>query len=216
LEPIQGIDLLSPLGVKARISFGTIYQGIILVNNDNFYIIGGQLTSLNLVPPLERVEHYFATKLQYKLFIRIPKTSKKPSADISGRMEVFPTLNNVIANSKDMSIDRQLNKQELDIVMNFDEKSNQCTGGDDENYWDDDVFVLEQEIAFITEPKKKNYQEYELEECIDCFAESRFVRARIDSHSKLICKDGFLLNATIKSDRTSKLDVLFENKEYRT
>jgi hypothetical protein len=38
------------------------------------------------------------------------------------------------------------------------------------------------------------------------------VKASIYSHSKLICKDGFLLNAKLIGNQDSKMDVVFENE----
>jgi hypothetical protein len=65
VEPLNGLDLLTPLGAKALLSFGTINKKHILLNNDNFKFLGGDVSSMNPCPALTRIETRYRNQLGY-------------------------------------------------------------------------------------------------------------------------------------------------------
>jgi hypothetical protein len=63
MEPLNSLDLLTALGTKALLSFGTINRKHIILNNDNFKILGGEVSDLNPCPALSRIEEQYRTAL---------------------------------------------------------------------------------------------------------------------------------------------------------
>jgi hypothetical protein len=99
----------------------------------------------------------------------------------------------------------------FDDDLDDEELMNIPIAAEDEYFTDNettfDVNLEEIEIQFGKKPK---LLEYEIEDCRS-FSGVRWVKGFILSHSKLICRNGFQLQAVLSNERGAEMNVILEN-----